>query len=251
MVWLVWGCGGGTTFDESTPPPEGDADTDADADADSDTDADTDADPGELAAWVVTSIAVAGRFDGFDLDGDGDGDNALWAMKLAVDPALATALTSSTVEIVVQLADVHDWQDDPAVRVGVLSAEDPEGDGTFDAGPSVDATGAALVAVETPLAAGAYEVVLADDTLVVGAMTLEASTPIHVAGEPTAQAHPGRFGCAIPIDRLLAAFEAAGVDPGALEGLDALADLDTDQDDEPDSISAAFAFDAAPALIAR
>lgn len=226
--------------------------------AETDTDTDTvetdvpDTDVPSASTWnhVVTSIAVASPQESLDLDGDGAGDNALGALRIVLNPALAEALSTASRVLILQTADV-DAATDTSVMLAAFGATDANADASdnaaahFDPGPAVDAAGHALVATETALDAGAYATVLADQTLSFGDFTFSAATGLHLEGEVDAGAHAARMGIAIRVAPLADALTAAG--KAELAGqLSALADLDTDGDTVADAISATFLLEAAP-----
>ena len=243
--------------DSTSTPGESDTDTDTDADTDTDTDTDTDADTDSIYDHVLLDLTVAGRTEGFDLDGDGEGDNAIWVLGGVLDPVLAGLLDSATRVVVMQVADVGELAADPSAQLALVSAEDTDGDPsdngageTFAAGASVDAAGRALVGVEISLTDGAYATTLLDGSFAVGTWEMEASTPLQISGAVTAGSHVGFLGLGMPVDALTAALEAAG-QPEAAGGVAALADLDTDGDGEEDAVSMAFAFAASPCSLSN
>lgn len=249
VAWAAAGCGGAVATGGPRGPgqPETGADSPPDASSpepDPETPPPGTTTPGATYDWAVTALAVGGRTDGFDLDGDGTIDNAAWPLGALLDPALAYALDAAQTALVVQLGAVDDLVDDPAVAVGLFSAQDMDGDAVLDGGPSVDDAGRARVYTETALDGGAYAVVLADQAIAVGDQVLEAATPVHVAGAPTAASHTGLIGWGVPVDALLAALTELGVDAAQLQGIAAMADLDTDADGDPDALSITLAFDA-------
>ncbi|MEL6345933.1 MAG: hypothetical protein AAFV53_22670 [Myxococcota bacterium] len=200
-----------------------------------------------IANHVIDSLEVGGRDDGFDLDGDGDVDNALYIAGALLDPVLIQALNEAPVLLVLQCAELNDWQDDAAFDLGLLTARDTDGDSsdnfsgteTFNADGMVDDDGAALLATTLALESGRYEGTLLSDTLTIGSFELSLATPIHLAGAPSEAAHDAVLGMGINTAALIAVLETAGYgDAAAL--LSGLSDLDTDEDGVNDAISAAF-----------
>lgn len=201
------------------------------------------ASPATRLDHVMVTFQVAERGDGIDLDGDGALDNAVWSLAAGIDPVLAQARDISTQALVLQVSGLEDMASlTAAVRLALLSAQ-PVSEGAWSGGVAVDDDGLALVAVDTELVDGAHETILLDDTLTIGALTLEASTPIHVHGTVDADQHSGLIGLGIGTDVLIAALAQAGSTEGAAV-IAQSADLDTDGDGEEDAISMAFAFTA-------
>lgn len=201
-------------------------------------------------AWnhAVHTLEVAGRDEGFDLDDDGDGDNAIWLLGVAIDPLVAAQIMAASRVLVIQTVG----RDDSLADIGAFGAEDTDGDPTdnfsgdetFDAGSAVDEQGLARVSVETTLTDGTYEVVLASDTLSVGDLSVEATTPLHLRGGVDAATHTGTLGFGASVEALVTAATALGADAAVVDQLEALADLDTDGDGVPDAISTAWTFEA-------
>ena len=236
----------------------------ADSSADSgDSGADT-ADSGGAPVTVnhiLTAFTVAEREEGFDLDGDVGGDqeadNAIWPLANVLNPLIAEGQATAQHVGVIQLADVDSWADDAEISVGLFSAIDADGDGTdnatgsetVDPGPSVDETGRAVVATQTPLTAGNYLVELATGSLTIGSYTLEFATGVQVFGETAPESERGVIGFGVSIEALQVALTAEGVSEEMQNALIALADLDLDQDGTPDAISMAFRFEGAEGFL--
>jgi len=202
---------------------------------------------------VVTSLRVAGRTEGFDLDGDGSPDNALWVAGAALDPFLAGVLSGGGRVLVLQLSQVDDLQADTPAELALVSAQDSDGDPSdnasgsevFQAGAAVDDQGIALVSTTVALSAGSYQAVLLGQSTTIGSVELSTGTPIHIAGTLSATSHSGRLGLGVPAAPLVVALTAAGYADVA-KVISGIADLDTDLDGTDDAISAAFDFAAVP-----
>ncbi len=251
LLLLLAGC---PVVDENTNPADTGADTGGDSaeDTDSGDTADTGGEESATLNTVVTAFLTADRGEGFDLDGDGAVDNAIWPVGGMLDPMIAEALLAAQHVAIAQLSSVDDRTTDAAIRVGVFTAVDSDGDGTdnasgsesFDAGEQIDATGLALVATDTALTAGAYTVEVATGSLPVGAYTLELATGLHLTSTLNATGQSGMLGFGISITALEGALEAEGVSPEVVATIQALADLDLDGDGTADAVSMAFTFDA-------
>lgn len=226
-------------------------DADADTDTDTDTDADADADPGETANWAITRFEVAGRNDGFDLDGDGSTENALWVAGALLDPLIATGMANAQRLTALQLAGINDWQDDDQLRLGLMLVSDTDGDpsdnssGTevFDARAQIDANGQALVSYPTALSGGSYVLSFATSTLVIGGIDIDTSTDIFIAGTPTPSTHSGRIGFGVETTTLVNALSVVGASEELIRVLSGLADLDMDGDGTNETISSSFAYE--------
>lgn len=200
-----------------------------------------------IANHVITSLEVGGWSDGFDLDGDGTTDNALSLTGAVLDPVLDRVFQEAPVVLVLQCADLDDWHNDEAFDLGLLTANDTDGDSTdnfsgteiFDAGGMVNADGEALLASETALESGEYKATLLADTLTIGSFELSLATPIYLSGAPSASAHDVVLGMGINTSALIALLEVSGYADAATL-LNSLSDLDTDSDGTNDAISAAF-----------
>ncbi|GDX79634.1 hypothetical protein LBMAG42_14450 [Deltaproteobacteria bacterium] len=253
FLWSFLACP--ATTDSADPE-----DTGADADTAGDTANDTDsgdteetgtADPETLNA-VVTTFLTADRGEGFDLDGDGEVDNALWPVGGMLDPMIAEALLAAQHVAIAQLSGVDDRVADSEIRVGVFTAVDADADGSdngtgaesFDAGEQIDATGLALVGADTELVAGSYEVEVATGSLPVGSYTLELATGLHLASTLDDRGQAGMLGFGISVTALRVALEAESASPEVVAAIEALADLDLDGDGTADAVSMAFTFEA-------
>jgi hypothetical protein len=228
----------------------GKSDTDADTDVAVDTDASDDTDANASASWnaVITSLEVASARDALDLDDDGQGDNALAAARVVLNPLLADAIATAGRVVILQVAHV-DAATDSSVAIAALTAADADATASnnagasFDAGVAVDALGVALVSTDASLDAGAYAVTVASEAITVGDFTFQAATGLHLEGTASAASNTGRLGIAIRVAPLVAALEAADKADTAAT-LSALADVDTDTDGTADAISATFTFRA-------
>ena len=207
--------------------------------------------------YVLIQFTVADRNIGFDLNNDGEVDNAIWPIGSVLDPLISTALSTAQHVSIVQASDIDSFTDDNSIRVGVFTAEDADGDGTdnasgtesFAGGAQVDEAGLVVVGTETPLAAGAYTVQLATGTLPVGSYDLELATGLFVSSQIDPHSQTGLLGFGISIEALDVALTAEGVAPEMIAAIEALADLDLDGDTVPDAVSMAFTFDAAACLV--
>ena len=210
-------------------------------------------DPGpDHATWVVQSLVVAGRTDGFDLDGNGGADNAIWALGPVLDPLLAAALEGAARVLLVQLAQVEDWTDDEEVRVAMFAGEDSDGDPSdngsgeevFQVGAAVGKDGLALISVGAPLAGGEFVVAFGESGIDLGSLHLESATGIYLRGEPAPASLHGVIGFGVDAVSLSKALTALGASPELAKGVLSIADLDTDSDGTDDAVSMAFTFDA-------
>ena len=217
------------------------------------------ADTADVKNYVVTSYTVADRGVGFDFDGDGEIDNAIWALGGLLDPQISEAIAVAQHVVIQQVNDIHDWSDDDTISVGVLTATDDDGDGTdngsgtdvYDAGAQVDADGNAIAATDTALIGGSYAVSLATGPLTVGAYVLELATGLFVDAAITPVGESGRLGFGISIEKLEVALEAEGASEDVVNALAGLADLDlAGEDGIDDAISMAFQFEAAACVLA-
>jgi hypothetical protein len=201
---------------------------------------------------VLVAFTVADRGEGFDLDGDGEVDNAMWPIGAMLDPMIAEALAVAQHVAIAQASDVDTLVGEDTIRVGVFTAVDADGDGTdngsgsetFDAGAQVGADGLVIVGTETTLLDGAYEVELATGTLPVGSYELELATGLFLRSTLTTGGQSGMLGFGISIEALEVALTAEGIDAEVIAAVQALADLDLDGDGTADAVSMAFTFEA-------
>jgi hypothetical protein len=223
--------------------------------ADTDTDTSDDVAPVDHA---ILTLTIAGRGEGFDLDGDGAVDNAGWVLASVIDPLFETLLASAARVLVVQVADAESLVDDPAVWVALLTVDDTDGDPsdnaaageTYTATPAVDESGRALVGVDSALVGGSYQAQLLNQTIEIGELSLETATPVLLAGDVTATQHTGLLGFGVDIVLLSTALTTAGYSDAATS-LAGLADLDMDADGTDDAISFAFSFDAVACTVVK
>lgn len=205
--------------------------------------------------WVVAELTLASGLDGFDLDGDGDKDNALAPLGGVIDPALAAALNGSDHVILLQLAGAASLIDDDAVRVAVLGGVDLDtnhdpsdnfsGGEAFDAGTAVDGAGDAVSYNEVPLAAGTYTAVFPPRDVQLGSAEVTATTESHLGARSiSAGNQAGLYGFGVSVASLVAFGENLGLGSTDLERLAALADIDTDADGDNDTVSAAYEYEA-------
>ncbi len=205
--------------------------------------------------WVVAELTLASGLDGFDLDGDGDKDNALAPLGAVIDPTLAAALDGSDKVILLQLAAAESLVDDSAVRVAVLGGTDLDTDhdpadnfsGTeaFDAGSAVDGQGNAVDFNEVALSGGTYTAVFPPRDVQIGSAELTATTESHLSGRSVSEDNQvGLYGFGVSVASLVAFGKNLGLEAGDLDRLAALADIDTDGDGDDDTVSAAYEFQA-------
>ena len=204
---------------------------------------------------MVAELTLASGLDGFDLDGDGDKDNALAPLDGIIDPALAVALEGSDHVLVVQLAGVTRLTDDEAVRVALLAGVDLDtnhdpsdnfsGGEAFDAGAAVDGAGDALSYHEVPLSAGTYTAVFPPRDVQLGAAEITATTESHLGARSISEDNQaGLYGFGVSVASLVAFGKNLGLESGDLDRLAALADIDTDADGDNDTVSAAYEYQA-------
>lgn len=238
----------------TTPTPPDSTDTAGNTDSATDSgDTAAEADP-VTANYVVISYTVADRGEGFDVDNDGEVDNAIWPVGSVLDPQVADAIAVAQHVVIQQVNGIDDWTDDDDVSVGVLTAEDPDGDGTNNAsgtevyagGIQVDTGGNILVSTPTSLVGGAFSTSVATGPLTVGAYVLELATGLFVDANINETSETGLLGFGISLEKLEVALTAEGVSEDVLNVLEGLADLDLEGDDGVnDAISMAFHFEAA------
>ncbi len=200
--------------------------------------------------WGVTSLNVAGRQEGFDLDADGDTDNALWALGALIDPALEEAMLASARISVIQLQDVEDLAEDAEIEVGFFTGADLDnndsdntsGTEVYEGGSAIDEQGMARVHNPSAISGGVYTVELATNVWEIGDDTISLATGLHIAAEPGELEQRGLIGFGIATDALVAGLTALGVDPEQAAQAAALADLDTDGDGAEDAISVILSF---------
>lgn len=265
MLLLLVACNHSTTKPDDTGPADSGIDETGETDS-GDTDeggetgdtgdsgihtGDT-SEPRMLANHVVLSYTVAARGEGFDVDGDGETDNAIWALGGVLDPMIAEGLATAQHVVIAQINGVADWTNDPKMRVGVLTAEDPDGDGTnngsgvevYVGGAQVDANGEVYVATNAALMGGIYSAEIATGAIPVGSYELELATGLYVRAEADAAQQSGLLGFGIALDKLEVALTAEGASKEVLALLAGLADLDLDADGTNDGLSMAFHFRA-------
>lgn len=212
---------------------------------------------GAVTNDVVVAFTTAAQGEGFDVDGDGEIDNAIWALGGMLDPRIAESLTTAQHVVIAQLSGIDDWGDDTSVRIGVLTAEDPDGDGmdntsgaeAFAGGAQVDADGLVHVATPGALVDGGYTVELATGPLPVGSYELELATGLFVEADVDHRQQSGLLGFGIALDKLQVALAAEGISKEILALLVNLADLDLDGDGTDDGLSMAFRFEAAACTV--
>ena len=200
--------------------------------------------------WGVTLLGVAGRQEGFDLDADGDTDNALWALGALIDPALEEAILASARISVIQLQDVEDLAEDAEIDVGFFTGADLDnndsdnasGAEVYEGGSAIDEQGIARVHNPSAISGGVYTVELATNVWEIGDDTISLATGLHIAAEPGELEHSGLIGFGIATDVLVAGLTALGVDAEQAAQAAALADLDTDGDGAEDAISVILSF---------
>jgi hypothetical protein len=228
------------------PPDAPPADTDV-----ADTEV-VDADDVDPLDFVATRFAATPLETAFDLDGDGDLDDALAGLGDVIDPLIADRLASNVHAVVVQLVDVDAWTDDRSVRVGIFPAVDPDTDGTDNASGEevLDAAGfvgddlRALRLDGGAIVDGTLHAELAVTDLQVGSFVFSVANGVRLRATGDGHTLTGVVGLAVTTDALAYALGQEGFDPTLTSLLTALADLDLDGDGTPESVSMAFAFDA-------
>lgn len=213
-------------------------------------------DSGAPAEWGrsygVDQLEVAELEASFDLDGDGDPDNAVAdagrATIALLDATLAELLASATRVLILQVWALEDWEEDPAIEVGAFAGTKSASAGTVEVEEALlDDDGEVLIHVGTALVDGAYLVALADQALGFGDYNIEASTPVLLAGEPTEASQAGVLGFGLPTSAITTLAEASGYD--SLAELAELADVDSDGDGSVDTVSMAFSFVAGAVVL--
>lgn len=203
------------------------------------------------ASYVATAFEVS-EDEAFDLDDDGAPDNALSSLGVILNNLIAERLVGNVHVVVVQLDGVNDWSDDEAIEVGIFPAVDDDNDGTdntsgaevFDGTGFVDASGLALERSPGAITGGTYEAWVDASSFQVGSFVFDVATGVHVRGLADASAQTGLVGIGVTTDALAYALGQEGFDPGLIDLLAGLADLDLDDDGTPETVSMAFTFDA-------
>ncbi|MDP2306513.1 MAG: hypothetical protein Q8P18_10865 [Pseudomonadota bacterium] len=201
---------------------------------------------------VATRFEVADEDEAFDLDGDGAPDNAIADLAGAIDSLVAERLATNVHVVVVQLADVNRWAEDPAIQVGLFPAVDADSDGSdnasgaevFDATGFLDAEGRALEPGSAAIEGGRYTTNVPTSTFQVGSFVFDVATGVYVTGTPTAGGQTGVAGIGVTTEALTHALTQEGVDEAIITLLTDRADLDLDRDGVVESVSMAFTFEA-------
>ena len=250
--------------DSDAPETDLDSDLPADTDPAPDTDVPDDTDPpddtdvvprdtdgGDIWYHVVLVLQALPAGQGFDVDGDGDVDNALGGAAAVINPLIADNYGSTHQYALTQLWGVD--TDDDLADVGILGGRDTDED------PSDNPSGTEvfrLIGALTPddhaplyapttvdPTSGAYTATFAPGLLTFGTFQIPIATPIQARGTLTAAAHDGQLGGAVRLSDLTPILQTFGVGwIGTL--LAGLADIDTDGNGTLDAVSVAFAFDA-------
>lgn len=199
---------------------------------------------------VVFELVVADRTEGFDLDGDGATDNAIWSTGELFDPVLADGLAMSSLVSVFEVTGVDDLAEDDDVEVALRTAADPDGDaGDNGSGDeSFDTSGVTTTPSGAALSGGEWYAVLVEGGLSLGTFTLPIVTPIAASGELSDAGEAGLVGFGVDVATLVGALDAAGQD-GLGAALEVLADLDLDDDGTAETLSMAFVYTAAPCTL--
>lgn len=197
--------------------------------------------------WVIGAMAVAPGGDGFDLDGDGDVDNALSALSEPIDELLARRLGFAERSLVVQIWG--DLTDGLPVFAGLYTAEEIEPGLLVD--PSgVREDGRAIDPVRAEISEGRYAAVFPERDVVLFGADLTLITELHLAGQPGSSVQEGLIGLVIPADALQSLLDR-DTPQSQRDSITSLADIDTDLDGEPDALSAALSFRAELAALVR
>lgn len=263
---FVAACSGSAELEDSAAE-QTDLSTETDVDpepSDSGTDsADTDLpiEPAELANYhhVVAEITVAPTGTGFDLDGDGDLDNALLPFKSVLDPLIVELYDGATTstEGVLQVWGVATLVGASSGALSVITANDTDGDPSDNtsgteplvANGNVDEQGRGIVGVTVELADGEYETSMLEPSITLGTYTLETATLIHLAGTIAVDRHDVLVGFALSEEALLAVAEALGLDDSFVELLLAAVNVDSDGDGTDDALGMAFEIGAVSCVI--
>jgi hypothetical protein len=247
LFWLsLVGCAGDVGKDALDPTDATDGDV-TDTPTDSDEATDAQADPATTWDHAVDVMAVARARDGLDLDGDGEGDNALGAFALVINPLLEATLDGATGALILQV-QADDLSAATSGALSMFPGSPGEGGAWSVSAALVDADGVARVSTEVELAAGAYSGAWLDQSITFGERTLQTATPVLVQATATATSHDGVLGFGVSVDALTAFLSASGNEDLATS-LAAVADLDTDADGTNDAVSAAFTFEASACVI--
>jgi hypothetical protein len=243
-----------TDTTELTETDEADTDTsDTDAAGPVDTGAPRPAD--QVWNHVVQTMVALPSGQGFDLDGDGDVDNVLGGFAAAINPLIADNYGTTPDVAIVQTWGVLDG--DAQADIGLFTARDTDfdltdnfsGAETFEASVGLGPTGRALIHATTTMdGAGNYATALAAGQIALGPLVLPISIPVTIVGTSLETGHGGQLGGAVPTSALTNLLNQVGL--GFLAGaLGALADIDSDGNGTPDSISVAFSFTAVPCAV--
>lgn len=238
---------------ETDSPPATETDTPTDTDAPIDTGAPRP--PDQVWNHVVQTMVALPAAQGFDLDGDGDIDNVLGGFAAAINPLITDNYGTTPEVAIVQTWGVLDGDDQ--ADIGLFTGRDTDfdlsdnfsGAETFDASIGLGPTGRALIHATTTVdGAGNYATALPAGQIALGPVVLPISIPVAIVGTTLASGHGGQLGGAVPTSALTNLLNQVGL--GFLSGaLGALADIDSDGNGTPDSISVAFSFTAVPCSV--
>lgn len=238
----------GSGSDDGTDDGSDDDSTDDD-DTDGGQDSDDPLNP-DAIAWhhVIGEIGLLGPGQGFDLDGDGEVDNALGAFARYVGDLLDGLVRGSDTVGIVQTWGVEDG--DNRASVGVITGVDTDGDTrdnfdgdeVFAVSEGLRSDGRAEIAASTRVRAdGGFDARIPAGEFTLLGFTLPTATDIFISGVVSKGGIEGRIGTAVPLEVVVDLASQSGIDfiVGLIEDA---ADVDTDGDNQPDAISLSLSF---------
>lgn len=224
--------------------------------------------PGDgVATWVVREFALAPSGLGFDLDGDGLGDNALGSAAelltnfgLDINAIVNEAIKQAGSFVVLRMWDIDDWHDDSSVMVGLAPAEDGDenpdnnygGSGVFDASADLDVDGHPVLRAPTELRRGGTWVSeLTGEDLGIGDLELPDDALISFFGVAREGSNSGFLAVPLPFTLVVDLLEAEGVTvSGSIRtALESVQDVDLDGDGTKDALSLSLMFTAVPCTL--
>ncbi len=246
--------------DDTTATDTDIQDTDAGGGGGQDTDGDTGSGGGgggPVESWdhALGELTLLGSGQGFDLDGDGQIDNALGGFARYLGGALSGLVQNAGTVGIIQTWGVNDGNN--RVQIGIVSGTDTDNDPSdnfsgsesFDVSSGLLPNGRAEIVAATALdPANTFEARIAAGSFTIAGFTLPTSTDVFISGTVTKDAIDGQIGTAIPTQVITDLLDQNGL--GFLTGLvDGAADVDVDGDGTDDSISLAVAFKGVPCTI--
>jgi hypothetical protein len=224
--------------------------------------------PGDgVATWVVREFALAPSGMGFDLDGDGLGDNALGSAALLltnfgldINAIVNKAIKQAGTFVIVRMWNIDDWHDDTSVMLGLAPAtdgdEDPDnnfgGSGVFDASPDLDPDGHPSLRAPTVLQrGGTFVSTFTGEDLGIGDLELPDSALLSIAGVAREGTTSGFLAVPLPFTLVVDLLEAEGVtvDGSIRTALESVQDVDLDGDGTDDALSLSLIFTAVPCTL--